>query len=173
MKFPRSTFYYKSTRAELGLTDERLVDLIGEIQDVFPGYGYRRVTHALRQQGYRVNHKRIARIMRENGLGVRPKRRFVKTTDSDHDLPIFPNLYNNVIPSRPDRVWVADITYIRLNSGFAYLAAILDACTRKVVGYALSIQIDSTLTLAALKAAWALRKPKPGTCIHHSDRGSQ
>ena len=91
----------------------------------------------------------------------------------DHDLPIYPNLYRNVIPVQPDLVWVADITFIRLLSSFAYLAAILDACSRKVVGYALSQRIDTPLTLAALNAAVALRKPVPDTCIHHSDRGSQ
>jgi putative transposase len=150
-----------------------LIELIGDIQDEFPGYGYRRVTRALHQHGYRVNHKRIARIMRENGLNVKPRRRFVNTTDSDHNLPVFPNLYRNMIPVRPDLVWVADITYIRLSAGFAFLAAILDACSRKVVGYALSRQMDTSLTLAALHAAYAHRKPAPGTCIHHSDRGSQ
>jgi putative transposase len=173
INLPRSTYYYCSQRTSAALCDERLVELIGDIQDQFPGYGYRRVTRALYQQGYHVNHKRIARIMREYGLGVTPRRRFVTTTDSDHELPIFPNLYRNMIPPRPDLVWVADITFIRLNSGFAYLAVILDACSRKVVGYALSQQIDTSLTLAALHAAYALRKPAPGTCIHHSDRGSQ
>ncbi len=173
MNLPRSTYYYRSAHQSVALDDERLVQLIGDIQDEFPGYGYRRITRALYPQGYRVNHKRIARIMREYGLSVRPRRRFVATTDSDHDLPIYPNLYRNVIPAQPDLVWVADITFIRLLSSFAYLAAILDACSRKVVGYALSQRIDTPLTLAALNAAVALRKPVPDTCIHHSDRGSQ
>lgn len=102
-----------------------------------------------------------------------PRRRFVRTTNSDHDLPVFPNLYGNVIPAKPDLVWVADITYIRIAVGFCYLAAILDACSRKVVGYAISRRIDSKLALAALEAAVANRHPAPLACIHHSDRGSQ
>jgi putative transposase len=111
--------------------------------------------------------------MRAAGLGIKPRRHFVRTTDSDHQLPVFPNLYRNVIPTRPDLVWVGDITFIRIVAGFCYLAAILDACSRKVVGYAISKQIDTSLTLAALRAAVANRRPMPQTCIHHTDRGSQ
>lgn len=96
----------------------------------------------------------------------------MRTTDSNHGLPVFPNIYENVIPARPDTVWVADITYIRIEAGFCYLAAILDACSRKVVGYAISRRIDSQLALA-LEAAVASRHPAPDTCIHHSDRGCQ
>jgi putative transposase len=110
--------------------------------------------------------------MKSKGLGAKQRRRFVRTTDSAHDQPIFANLYRNLIPSKPDVVWVADITYIRLDSGFCYLAAILDACSRKVVGYAISRQIDTQLALAALNAAVRARSPPPG-CIHHSDRGAQ
>lgn len=172
IEMPRSTYYYRSTALALGLSDESLVRLISGIQDELPGYGYRRVTHELRRRGHQVNHKRVARVMAANGLGMKRRRRFVRTTDSDHDQPIFPNLYRNVIPSRPDVVWVADITYIRIAVGFCYLAAILDACSRKVVGYAISRQIDTQLALAALKAAVQGRRP-PAGCIHHSDRGCQ
>lgn len=91
------------------------------------------------------NHKRVARVMKAQGMGIKPRRRFVRTTDSKHNSPIFPNLYRNVIPTRPNVVWVADFTYIRIASGFCYLAAILDACSRKVVGYAISRNIDTTL----------------------------
>jgi putative transposase len=132
---PRSTFYYRSTAVDEDLGDARLAELIASIQDEVPGYGYRRVTHELRRRGHVVNHKRVARVMRARGLGIKPRRRFVRTTDSRHDSPIFPNLYRNVIPTRPNVVWVADFTYIRIASGFCYLAAILDACSRKVVGY--------------------------------------
>lgn len=111
-----------------------------------------------------------ASLMKAHGLGIRPRRRFVRTTDSDHDLPIFPNLYHNVIPARPDVVWVGDITYIRLATGFCYLAVLLDACSRKVVGYAISRQIDTQLVLAALKAAVRSRRRPPGLNCH-SDRG--
>lgn len=172
IELPRSTYYYRSTVQVFGLTDERLVELIGNIQDELPGYGYRRVTHELRRRGHAVNHKRVARVMAAHGLGIKRRRRFVRTTDSDHDQPIFANLYRNVIPAKPNLVWVADITYIRIAVGFCYLAAILDACSRKVVGYAISKRIDTPLALAALKAAIAGRLPARG-CIHHTDRGSQ
>lgn len=108
--FPRSTYYYRSTSQALGLTDEDLVELISGIQDELPSYGYRRVTHELRRRDHAVNHKRVARVMAEHGLGIKRRRRFVRTTDSDHDGPIFPNLYRNVIPAKLDLVWVADIT---------------------------------------------------------------
>lgn len=172
IELPRSTFYYRSTAAAPRITDSRLTELIGDIQDDFPGYGYRRVTLELARRGIAVNHKRVSRVMQANGQGVKPRRRFVRTTDSDHDLPIFPNLYRNAVPRRPDLVWVGDITYIRLASGFCYLAVILDACSRKVVGYAISREIDTQLTLAALEAAVRSRRP-PAGCICHTDRGSQ
>jgi len=173
IELPRSTFYYRSVERRVDLSDEHLADLIGDIQDDFPGYGYRRVTRALCNLGHRVNHKRVARVMRIHGLSIKPRRRTVRTTNSNHNWPIFPNLYRNVIPTRPDKVWVADITYIRLAAGFAFLAAILDACNRKVIGYAISQQIDTQLTVAALTVAYEQRRPAPGTCIHHSDRGTQ
>ena len=172
IELPRSTYYYRRSTHRQELNDEQVVELIGQIQDELPGYGYRRVTRELHRRGHAVNHKRIARLMRANALGIKPRRRFVRTTDSAHDQPVWPNLYRNVIPSRPDLVWVADITYIRLNGEFCYLAAVLDACSRKVVGYAISRHIDARLTLAALSAAIRSRNPSPG-CIHHSDRGSQ
>lgn len=114
---PRSTFYYRSTAASEGLGDARLTKLIESIQDDLPGYGYRRVTHELRRRGYVVNHKRVARVMKVRGLGIKPRRRFVRITNSKHDSPIFPNLYRNVIPTRPNVVWVVDFTYIRIASG--------------------------------------------------------
>jgi putative transposase len=112
------------------------------------------------------------RLMKESGLSVRPHRRFVATTDSDHDGPVFLNLAKDVTPSGPNQLWVADITYIAIARSFVYLAAILDAWSRRVVGYAIGRRIDARLTLAALKAAVASPAPPPG-CIHHSDRGSQ
>ena len=173
INLPRSSYYYRPGQTACATSDTSLVELIGQIQDEFACYGYRRVTRELRKRGHVVNHKRVARVMREHGLGIKPRRRFVRTTDSNHDLPIFPNLYENVIPAKPDLVWVGDITYIRIAIGFCYLAAILDACSRKVIGYAISRRIDSQLTLAALHAAVASRNPAPYTCIHHTDRGSQ
>ena len=171
MNLPRSTYYYHSIKAA-GLTDAELIAIIEDIQDELPCYGYRRVTHELRRRGLEINHKRIARVMRVSGLGIKPRKRFVRTTDSRHDGPIFPNLYRNIIPDQPDQVWVADFTYIRVANGFCYLAVILDACSRKVVGYALSQRLDTELALAALRAAVVSRNPSEG-CIHHADRGCQ
>src|SRR5260363_73531 len=111
IQLPRSTFYYRAQTQAPNLNDVPLVERIEAIQDELSGYGYRRITRALQAQGYSVNHKRIARIMKQYGLGIKPKRRFVRTTDSQHDWPIFPNLYCNQVPARPDQVWVADITF--------------------------------------------------------------
>jgi transposase InsO family protein len=119
-----------------------------------------------------VNHKKIKRLMREHGLQPRIRRRYVATTDSDHDQPIFPNRAKEVIVDGPDRLWVADITYVAIAVGFVYVAVILDAWSRRVVGYAISRSIDARLTIAALRSAIERRKPPPG-CMHHSDRGSQ
>ena len=130
------------------------------------------MTAQLHHEGRIVNHKKVMRLMKENGLSVRPRKRFVVTTDSSHGGPVFANLTKTVALSGPNQLWVADITYIAITSGFVYLAAILDAWSRRVVGYAIGQRIDARLTLAALKAAIASRKPPPG-CIHHSDRGRQ
>ena len=108
-----------------------------------------------------VNHKKVMRLMREHGLTVRPRRRFVATTDSDHDGPIFPNLAKDVVPTGPNQLWVADITYIAIATGFVYLAAILDAWSRRVVGYAIGRRVDARLALAALRAAIARAGSRP------------
>lgn len=170
---PRSTFYYQAMERDRTISEEDLLAAIMAIKSEFPAYGVRRVTPALRRRGLIVNHKRVERVMKTHGLSAKLKRRFVRTTDSDHPYPVYPNLYRNVIPAKPNIVWVADITYIRLDEGFAYLAVILDACSRKVIGYAISKRIDTKLALAALEVAVVTRKPKPGSCIHHSDRGVQ
>ena len=174
MSLAPSTYYYRARAksAEAIAAEARLVARIHAICAEFPRYGYRRVTAQLKAEGERVNHKRVSRIMREQDLRVRPKRRFVTTTDSDHDGPIFPDLAKDLAPTGPDQLWVADLTYIRVLSGFVYLAVILDAWSRRVVGWALSRRIDAELAVAALDAAVAAREPPPG-CVHHSDRGSQ
>ena len=110
--------------------------------------------------------------MKKNGLTVRPRRCFIATTDSNHNGPIFPDLAKSIVPTNVNQLWVADINYIAIAAGFVYLAAILDAWSRRVVGYAIGKRIDARLALAALRAAIAARRPPPG-CIHHSDRGSQ
>ena len=126
----------------------------------------------MRQQGIAANHKKIRRLMREHDLQPKCRRRFVATTDSDHDGPIFPNLARDITPAGPNQLWVADITYVAVAGGFVYVAVILDAWSRAVVGYAISRSIDARLTIAALKVAIERRRPPVG-CVHHSDRGSQ
>ena len=171
---PRSTFYYRSTARQVELSDDKVAEMINTIQDEFPGYGYRRVTRELAVRGACINHKRAARIMRERGLYAVTKPKFSpKPKSGDEDGGVFPNLYRNTIPNALDRMWVADFTYIRLEDSFAYLAAFLDACSRKVVGYAISRSIDTQLALAALGAAVRSRRPQPGQCIVHTDRGCQ
>ena len=174
MSLAPSTYYYRPrTRSVEAVAEEaRLVAHIREICAEFPRYGYRRVTAQLKAEGERVNHKRVSRIMGEQDLRVQPERRFVVTTDSDHDGPIFPNLAKDVLPIGPDQLWVADLTYIRVLGGFVYLAVILDAWSRRVVGWAFSRRIDADLALAALEAAVAARGP-PSGCVRHSDRGSR
>ena len=170
MKLARSTYYYRSRRAAAAKIIVR--DRIVALCDEFPRYGYRRVTAQLKAEGTTINHKTVSRIMRDNGLQVRPLRRFVRTTDSDHNGPIFPNLVREFVPTMPNQLWVADFSYIAIAKGFVYLAAVLDAWSRRVVGYALSRRLDTRLALAALNVAIETRRPPPG-CIHHSDRGTQ
>jgi putative transposase len=170
MKLARSTYYYRprSHAASKNTVEKRIALLCAN----FPRYGYRRITAQLRSDGIHVNHKAVARLMREKGLQVRPLRRFVRTTDSEHKSPIFPNHARGFTPTAANQLWVADITYIAIARSFVYLAVILDAWSRRVVGYALSRQVDTRLTLAALRAAINGRHPPPGL-IHHSDRGAQ
>lgn len=136
------------------------------------GYGYRRVAAQLRREGWCVNHKRVLRLLREECLLCRLKRRFVPTTDSRHAFAVYPNLLKEQHLTGINQAWVADITYIRLPRRFCFLAAVLDAYSRRCVGYKLSPDIDTALTLAALEMALADRRPQPGL-IHHSDRGVQ
>jgi putative transposase len=169
MGLARSTFY---DAPAMQVSDAEIVTRIAAISAEFEAYGYRRVGAELRHQGIVVNSKKIRRLMHEHDLQPKRRRRYAATTDSDHDAPIFANLAPNVVLERPNQLWVADITYIAITSGFVYLAAILDAWSRRVVGYAISRSIDARLALAALKAAVRSRQPPKG-CIHHSDRGSQ
>ena len=141
----------------------------------FPGYGYRRVTAQLQREGWRVNHKRVLRLMREESLLCELQRRWVKTTDSEHGLRTYPNRLARCGWQQLtglNQAWVADLTYIRLREGFCYLAALLDAFSRKVVGWHLGAGLDASLTVTALERALARRHPEPGW-IHHSDQGVQ
>jgi len=150
-----------------------LRDKIESIVIEFPGYGYRRVTKHLQHEGGLINHKRILRIMHNSDLLCALERSFkVTTTDSNHGYPRYPNLAKEIELTGVNQLWVADITYIRITRGFVYLAMIMDAYSRKIVGYALSENIDTDLALSALKAALETRKPAAG-CVHHSDQGIQ
>jgi putative transposase len=168
MRIARSTYYGSAAPAD----GAAIVQAIAVLCEEFECYGWRRVRAALRQQGLIVNHKKIKRLMRQHGLQPKIRRRHVATTDSDHDQPIFPNRAKGMMVDGPDQLWVVDITYVAIAVGFVYVAVILDAWSRRVVGYAISRSIDARLTIAALKAAIERRKPPPG-CVHHSDRGSQ
>jgi putative transposase len=169
MGIARSTYYDAPKRTT---DDTALVEVMYAIKDEFEAYGWRRMQAALGQQGWIVNHKKLKRLMREHGLNARRRRRYVATTDSDHDQPIFPNRTRGMIVDGPDQLWVADLTYVAVAVGFVYVAVIMDAWSRRIIGYAMSRRIDARLTLAALDAAIALRHPPPG-CVHHTDRGSQ
>jgi putative transposase len=169
MGLPRSTYYDgPSVKAD----DAEIVTNMTAICDEFEAYGYRRVGAELRHRGIVVNSKKIRRLMREHDLQPKRRRRFVTTTDSDHGGPIFPDLARDRIVDGPNQLWVADITYIAIATGFVYLAAIVDAWSRRAVGYAISRSIDARVAVAALKTAIRVRQPPKG-CIHHSDRGSQ
>ncbi len=136
-------------------------------------YGSPRVHEDLQEQGIRCGRKRVARLMRENGIRAKQARRFKATTDSDHNDPVAPNLLDREFHvDVPDRVWVADLTYIWTREGWLYLAVILDLFSRRVVGWSMSRRITSQLTLEALSVALWSRNPSPGL-LHHSDRGSQ
>lgn len=174
MNIPRSTYYYrpKSFSMERQKLDADLRDCIERIALEFTCYGYRRVTAQLKREGWCVNHKRVTRIMREESLQCQIRKKWVTTTDSNHPFPVYPNLIGDIAISGYNQVWVADITYIRILSGFIYLAVLLDLFSRKVIGWALSQRIDTGLTLAALRMAIEDRRP-PAGCIHHSDRGVQ
>lgn len=153
------------------------MDLRNEIQEIaveFPCYGYRRISRELDRRGYDVNHKRVLRLMREDNLLCIKKRFIPRTTDSDHTLQVYPNLAKDLNVSTINQLWVADITYIRLVKEFVYLAVIMDAFSRKCIGWELSRDIDTQLTLNALDMALTNRKNMdPSGLVHHSDQGVQ
>jgi putative transposase len=149
-----------------------LRDAIQKLAVQMSAYGYRRITAALQRAGWEVNHKRVLRLMRADNLLCLRKRAFVRTTDSDHDLPVYPNLARELPVTGLNQLWVADITYIRLVLEFVYLAVILDAFSRRVIGWALGRTLKAELALAALQMAIGRRRVTPGL-VHHSDRGVQ
>ena len=166
---PRSTAYAQR-QAALREADVALRTHIERIAGQWPTYGYRRVTAQLRREGTAVNGKRVRRLMGELGLaGHAPKRR-CRTTNSDHPYPRYPNLVSDLVVTQPDTVWVADITYVRLQREFVYLAVLMDVYTRAIRGWELSRHLDQTLTLAAVERAVATGHLPS---IHHSDQGVQ
>jgi putative transposase len=154
--------------------DADLRDLIQRIALENRHYGYRRIAFELRRKGLIVNAKRVLRLTREDNLLALGRRPFVpQTTMSRHPFDIAPNLTRGLKPTGLDQIWVADITYVRLAEGFVYLAAILDAFSRKVVGWALADHLEASLAIEALDMALDARDPAPDSLIHHSDRGVQ
>ena len=152
--------------------DLELRDALQRIALEFPCYGWPRMTAELKRRGWAANHKHVYRLMREDNLLCVRKRGFVVTTDSDHGLPVHPNLARAMTVTGLDQLWVADITYIRLELEFVYLAVILDAFSRREIGWALDRTLEAELTLQALQMALLRRRPAPGL-VHHSDRGVQ
>jgi transposase InsO family protein len=152
--------------------DMDLRDAIQKIAVEWPSYGRPRITAELRERGWEVNPKRVYRIMREDNLLCVRRRKFVVTTDSNHTRKVYPNLTRNVVPTAPNQLWRADITYIRLRDEFVFLAVILDAYSRRVIGWELDRTMEDSLTLAALRMALSRRTIQPGL-VHHSDRGVQ
>ena len=170
----RASYYrFGAPGADSDEEEPRLRDAIQRVAIESRQYGYRRVTHALRAQGWEVNHKRVARLMREDGLLAIRKRRFVpRTTNSKHDFEVAINVARRLIPTAMNQLWVADITYVRLGRVDVFLAVVMDAFSRKVVGWNLGPRLTAELPLAALTNAVDSRRPAPGL-IHHSDRGVQ
>jgi len=169
----RSGFYRFDDSTEPGPDPHMdLRDAIQRIALAWPSYGRPRITAELRRQDWTVNPKLVYRLMREDNLLCVGKRKFVVTTDSNHTRRIYPNLAPNIILTATDQLWRADITYIRLREEFVFLAVILDAYSRRVIGWALDRTMEDELTLTALHMALARRTVQPGL-VHHSDRGSQ
>jgi putative transposase len=167
--------YYRRWRASAPRQEETTVrDAIQRVVLANRRYGYRRIAAQLRRDGLVANHKRVLRLMRQDNLLCLRKRPFVPvTTDSRHAWRVVPNLARGLVPTGLDQLWVADITYVRLLEEFAYLAVVLDAFSRRVIGWALDKHLRASLATAALDMAITDRRPAPGSLIHHSDRGVQ
>jgi putative transposase len=167
--------YYRQWAASAPREEETaLRDAVQRVALANRRYGYRRIAAQLRRDGFVVNHKRVLRLMRRDNLLRLRTRPFVPvTTDSRHKWRVVPNLARGLVPIGLDQLWVADITYIRLAEEFAFLAVLLDAFSRRVIGWALDRHLRATLAITALEMAIAARRPAPGSLIHHSDRGVQ
>jgi putative transposase len=167
--------YYRQWAASMPRQEETVIrDAVQRVALANRRYGYRRVSQELSRTGIVANHKRVLRLMREDNLLCLRKRPFVPmTTDSRHEWSVVPNLARGMILTGLDQLWVADITYVRMQEEFAFLAVVLDSFSRKVIGWALAPHLRVTLALTALEMAINARKPTPGSLIHHSDRGVQ
>lgn len=168
----RAGWYRYQTAGPLVRQDVELRDEMQKIALAWPAYGSRRITAELQRRGWEVNRKRVQRRMREDNLLCLRNRKFVLTTDSDHPLRVYRNLARSMVLTGVDQLWLADITYIRLLEEFVYLAVMLDAYSRRVIGWELDRTLENRLTLAALRMALARRRVSPGL-VHHSDRGVQ
>ncbi|HEY6252714.1 MAG TPA: IS3 family transposase [Candidatus Angelobacter sp.] len=168
----RASFYRHWEKEEPTVAEMELRNSIQRLALAHRYYGYRRITVLLRREGFMVGAKKVRRLMREDNLLAVRQRKFVATTDSDHSFGVYPNLAQYLELSDINQLWVADITYVRLEREFVYLAVVLDAYSRRVIGWALSRIVNSDLVVEALKKAIASRQPKPGL-VHHSDQGSQ
>jgi len=172
MDISRSTYCYRpKDNLAKKKCDADIADLIEKICYEHPYYGYRRVTAALRRKKMVVNHKKVLKMMRKMGVQCRKKHRFAVTTNSKHSLKVYPNLAKVLVLERTNKLWCADITYIRILTGFVYLAAIIDAFSRYIVGYAIGRSLAAKLPLEALKMA--IRSRNTDDLIHHSDKGIQ
>jgi transposase InsO family protein len=172
MGLSRASYYRWLAPASEYPVEMELRDAMQNIALQFPSYGYRRITAEMQRRGFAVNRKRILRLMREDNLLCIRHKAFVVTTESRHDLRIYPNLARQITPRGVNQLWVADITYIRLREEFVYLAVLLDAFSRRVIGWALGRTLEAELALSALRMALRQREPGPGL-VHHSDRGIQ
>ena len=172
MGIQRSTYYYRPKRNLCKKKrDADIADTIEKICFEHPYYGYRRITAALKRKGMVVNHKKVLKMMRKMSIQCRKAKKFARTTNSSHNFRIYPNLARNIEVSRPDQLWCADITYIRILTAFVYLAVIIDAYRGKIVGYAIGKTLATKLPLGALKMAIGGRSTDD--LIHHSDKGIQ
>jgi putative transposase len=168
----RAGFYRWRSPRQASPVEMELRDEMQKVALEWPAYGYRRITRELAKRGFDVNHKRVLRMMREDNLLCVRRRLFVVTTDSRHNLPVYPNLARQMTLTAINQLWVADITYIRLRIEFVYLAVVLDAFSRRVIGWALGRTLEAELAVMALRMALMERQPPPGL-VHHSDRGVQ
>lgn len=168
----RAGFYRYRTPPQTSPVEMEIRDELQKIALESPAYGYRRITVELQNRAFDINHKRVLRMMRQDNLLCVRRRKFVVTTDSRHHLPVYPNLAAQIEPTAINQLWVADITYIRLRTEFIYLAVVLDAFSRRVIGWALGRTLEAELAVSALRMALCDRKPQPGL-VHHSDRGVQ